>query len=69
MALLKKFILLLFALVLTACPYPFMPDDYEFEYTTIIMDTPVNLEGINSAYDDYNSDLPYPHHGFNLNFS
>ena len=31
--------------------------DYEFEYTTIVTDSPVNLEGINSAYDDYNSDL------------
>lgn len=34
--------------------------DYEFEYDTIITDTPVNLEKINSNYDDYNSTLPYP---------
>jgi len=35
-------------------------NDYEFEYNTIITDTPVNLETINSRYDDYNSALPYP---------
>jgi len=70
MALLKKIILLLLALVLTACPNPFWPDnDYEFDYTTIVTDIPVNLEGINSAYDDYNSDLPYPYDGLELNFS
>jgi len=69
MALLKKFMLLLFALVLTACPNPFWPDDYEFEYTCIITDTPVNMEGINSAWDDYNSDLPYPYDGTEIFFS
>lgn len=69
MALLKKSILVLFVLVLTACPNPFWPDDYEFEYTTIVTDSPVNLEGINSAYDDYNSDLPYPYGGLELFFS
>jgi hypothetical protein len=50
MTLLKRLIFPLFALVFTACPY--VPDDYEFEYTTIVTDSPVNLEGINSAYDD-----------------
>ncbi len=67
MTLLKRLLFSLFAPVFTACP--FVPDDYEFEYTTIVTDTPVNLEGINSAYDDYNSDLPYPHQGFYIYFS
>ena len=67
MAILKRFLLLLFALVFTACP--FMPDDYEYEYTTIVTESPVNLEGINSAYDDYNSDLPYPYQGLDIYFS
>jgi len=67
MILLRKILFPLFALVFTACP--FVPDDYEFEYTTIVTDTPTNLEGINSAYDDYNSDLPYPHQGFYIYFS
>ncbi len=67
MTLLKRLIFPLFALVLTACP--FVPDDYEFEYTTIVTDSPVNLEGINSAYDDYNSDLPYRHQGQEIFFS
>lgn len=35
------------------------PNYYEFEYETIITDTPANLEKLNSEYDDYNSDLPY----------
>ena len=67
MTLQNTILILLFALVFTACPY--WSDDYEFEYTTIVTESPVNLEGINSAYDDYNSDLPYPHHSFDINFS
>jgi len=58
MAFLKRLIIPLFALVLTACPYG--TGDYEFEYQTIVTESPVNLEGINSPYDDYNSALPYP---------
>lgn len=69
MALLRKILFPLFAIVLTACPYPFSPDDYEFEYTCIVTDTPVNLEGINSPYDDYNSNLPYPVQGLDIFFS
>ncbi|MCK4991632.1 MAG: PD40 domain-containing protein, partial [Bacteroidales bacterium] len=38
-------------------------------YATIVTDSPVNLEGINSAYDDYNSDLPYPYQSWNIFFS
>jgi hypothetical protein len=43
--------------------------DYKFEYETIITDTPANLEKLNTAYDDYNSDLPYPAASFSINFS
>lgn len=64
---LKRILLLLFALVFTACPN--WQDDYEFEYTTIIADSPTNLEGINSAWDDYNSDLPYRYQGLEIYFS
>ncbi len=34
--------------------------DYNFEYEIIITDTPANLENLNTANDDYNSNLPYP---------
>jgi hypothetical protein len=47
----------LFALI-SGCP--FFNGDYEFEYNTIVGTTPVNLEELNTEYDDYNSDLPYP---------
>jgi hypothetical protein len=44
-------------ITLSSC---FPPDpDYNFIYDTIITDFPVNLEKINTEYDDYNSDLPY----------
>lgn len=61
MALLKRILFPLLALVLTACPNGPVDREYEFEYENIIPDTPVNLEGINSRQDDYNSDLPYPY--------
>ncbi len=58
------FVLLLF---LVSCD----PDDpgYEFEYETIVTVVPVNLEGINSEYDDYNSALPFPAARFGIYFS
>ncbi|MBN2419579.1 MAG: PD40 domain-containing protein [Deltaproteobacteria bacterium] len=34
--------------------------DYNFEYEIIISDFPENLENLNTVYNDYNSDLPYP---------
>jgi len=34
--------------------------NYDFTYETIVTEDPINLEEINSAYDDYNSALPYP---------
>lgn len=57
----------LFTLVLTGCPI--WNNDYEFDYETIVTETPVNLEGINSRQDDYNSDLPYPAGRFDIYFS
>jgi len=35
-------------------------NDYDFTYETIVTDTPVNLDQLNSSKDDYNSALPYP---------
>jgi hypothetical protein len=67
---LNKILLLLIALVFTACPYVPVDREYEFEYETIVTETPVNLEGINSRQDDYNSDWPnYPHQLFGIYFS
>ncbi|HPT31286.1 MAG TPA: hypothetical protein PLW67_05570 [Prolixibacteraceae bacterium] len=34
--------------------------DYHFDYEIVVADTPVNLDKLNTIYDDYNSDLPYP---------
>lgn len=34
-------------------------DDYDFTYETIVTESPVNLEQLNTEYDDYNSALPY----------
>lgn len=66
--LLKRILFPLLAIVLSACPFG-PNDDYEFEYETIVTDIPVNLEGINSQHDDYNSDLPYPYGAYYLYFS
>ena len=61
------FALSLLLLLLSGC----LPDDpgYEFEYDTIITETPVNLEKINTEFDDYNSDLPYIYGTLPLIFS
>lgn len=67
MKILNRIFLLFIAFVLTACPNG--NDDYEFDYEIIVTETPANLEGINSQYDDYNSDLPYPGAGFDIYFS
>ena len=42
---------------LQGCPW--VEPHYHFDYEIIITDTPANLEGLNSVYNDYNSDLPY----------
>ena len=49
-------ILILFILFVYACDN----DNYDFTYETIVTEEPVNLEEINSSFDDYNSALPYP---------
>jgi len=43
--------------------------EYKFEYETIVKDSVVNLEEINSIYDDYNSTLPYPAARYGIYFS
>jgi hypothetical protein len=54
----KPFLTLMLALSVAGC----IPPDpgYEFEYEIIITDKATNLQSLNSANDDYNSDLPYP---------
>ena len=49
---------LIICLILGSCN-PFEPD-HNFEYEIIIADTATNLQSLNSANDDYNSNLPYP---------
>jgi hypothetical protein len=49
---------LITCLILGGCT-PLTPD-YNFEYEIIIADTATNLQSLNSAKDDYNSNLPYP---------
>lgn len=49
---------LIIGLILGGCA-PFEPDP-NFEYEIIVTDTATNLQSLNSANDDYNSDLPYP---------
>jgi hypothetical protein len=55
---------LILILLLTACPGP-----YNFDYDIIVTDFPTNLEALNTKLDDYNSDLPYPYDGMEINFS
>ena len=54
---LKTFAFLGLAFLFSGCPI--FNNDYDFEYHTIVEKTPVNLEDLNTEYDDYNSDLPY----------
>ena len=61
----KLLILLMFAFILAGCPFK----DPDFQYDTIITDIPVNLEKLNSIYDDFNSDLPYLGGRFEILFS
>ncbi len=49
---------LIIGLILCGCT-PFEPDP-NFEYEIIVTDTATNLQSLNSADDDYNSNLPYP---------
>jgi len=59
----KTLILFLFTVIITGCY------NHDFKYDTIISDSPVNLEKLNSAYDDFNSDLPYMAGRFEIIFS
>ncbi len=59
--------LLISFFLLSGC-YPFNRD-YDFEYETIITDIPSNLERLNTEYDDYNSNLPYPYAFWDIYFS
>lgn len=63
----KLIVAAFFMVLLTGC----WPDEpgYEFEYDTIVTEAPVNLEKINSEYDDYNSDLPYVYGSLPIIFS
>jgi hypothetical protein len=45
------------------------PDNYEFDYDIIITDTATNLDGLNTVYDDFNSDLPYDYDRMDIYFS
>lgn len=54
----KKIIsLLIVTVALTSCFWD--DDDHDIEKSASISQTPVNLEALNSKYDDYNSDLDY----------
>lgn len=51
-------------ILLTACP-----NNYDFDYDIIITNIPTNLDGLNTAYDDFNSDLPYDYGRMDIYFS
>ncbi len=51
----KNLLLFILVLLIFACEN----DNYEFNFETIVTEEPVNLEEINSSFDDYNSALPY----------
>jgi hypothetical protein len=62
-----KILLITYIVLLTSCISHHTGT--KFVYETIITDTPANLEKLNTEYDDYNSDLPYPAASFSINFS
>lgn len=64
-----KILLLAFIITLTGCIKIFNNDDDDFTYETIVTELPVNLENINSSFDDYNSNLPYPAFRHGIYFS
>jgi len=63
-------VLLLFVLTISfwRCADDNNPD-YEFTYETIVTEQAVNLEEINSSFDDYNSALPYEGIRYGIYFS
>ena len=64
-----KILLFAFIITLTSCIKIFNNDDYDFTYEKIVTELPVNLENINSSFDDYNSNLPYPAFRHGIYFS
>ncbi len=56
-------------LLLPGCWLFDIDDNYEFEFDTLITDSPVNLYGLNTDCDDYNSALPYYYQGNVIYFS
>jgi hypothetical protein len=63
-----KVLIFIIILILPGCWW-LVDDDYEFEFDTIITNTPANLDGINTDRDDYNSNLPYDNQGEIIYFS
>jgi hypothetical protein len=65
-----KIQLFAFIIALTSCNIIFNNnDDDDFTYETIVTEMPVNLGKINSSFDDYNSNLPYPAFSYGIYFS
>ncbi len=52
--------LALLIIIATGCETSDPNSDYSFDYDIVVTDDPANLRGLNSSFDDYNSDLPYP---------
>jgi hypothetical protein len=64
------FLYLPILILCTSCPGGILSNDnYEFEYETIVTEEAVNLEGLNSPFDDYNSALPYVGFASDIYFS
>ncbi len=59
----KQLSILVFVLFLIGCK----PD--KFDYDIVITETATNLKGLNSVYDEYNSDLPFPAQRMDIFFS
>ena len=55
----RKTIIFILIFVFAACDDIFNNYHFPYEDVTVIIDIPVNLEGINSNKDDYNSDLSF----------
>ena len=65
-----KILLFAFIITWTSCNNNDGPNpNYHFDYETIVTELPVNLKNINSSFDDYNSNLPYPGFGYGIFFS
>jgi len=64
-----RFLILTALIMLPGCWLFDIDDDYEFEFDTVITDSPANLYGLNSDRNDYNSALPYHYRGDMIYFS